>query len=155
MGQLTQLDGKSLQTFIDTQLKDFVTQTEEIRRDGTDPVTHRPARAVKSLVNGEATAETLRQNQFLALGPMLGDEALTHGKTLLDAITESAKSVDAILENQERLFRDIDRGFRETIKIIGSTQSDNISEINAEKFLDIFDDVDHDMSGSQNSTQDI
>ncbi|MGW3496383.1 type VII secretion system-associated protein [Streptomyces sp. NPDC001020] len=152
MANLSHLDGKSLQTFIDTELKDFVTQTENIRQDSDEGTDH-PARALKSLLNGEATPETLHQNQFLALGPMAGDEGLTHGKALIDAVTRSAKSIDGILENQQRLFRDIDRDFRETLKIMGATQSDNITEISGEKLLDIFGDVDRDLTPTNGKSQ--
>jgi len=153
MGNLSHLDGKSLQTFIDTELKDFVTQTENIRKDAA-PGSDHPGRALKSLINGEADPDTLNQNQFLALGPMVGDDSLTHGKPLVEAATKSAKSIDGILENQQRLFRDIERDFRETLKIMGATQNDNITKIKAEKLLDIFEDVDHDLtpSGKSQST---
>lgn len=151
MGNLSYLDGKSLQTFIDTDLKDFVTQTERIREDA-DPKSDHPGRALKSLINGEADPDTLNQNQYLALGPMVDDGSLTHGKALVQSLTRSAKSIDAILENQQRLFRDIDKDFRETLKIMGSTQSDNITEISGEKLLDIFDDVDRDMTPSSSSS---
>ncbi|MGW0855109.1 type VII secretion system-associated protein [Streptomyces sp. NPDC002690] len=151
MGNLTQLDGKSLQTFIDTELKDFVTQTENIRRDKTDSSDGRPpGRALKSLIDGATTPETLQQNQFLALGPMAGDQ-LTHGKSLIEATTKSATSIDGILDAQQRLFKDIDRDFRETLKIMGNTLGDNLTEINAQKLLDIFEDVDGDMSPSSST----
>ncbi|MFJ3672575.1 type VII secretion system-associated protein [Streptomyces sp. NPDC090106] len=152
MGKLTHLDGKSLSSFIETELKDFVEQTKNIRQDKTDSGDARPpGRALKSLVDGTTTPETLQQNQFLALGPMVSD-GLTHGKNLIEATTKSAKSIDGILEAQERLFRDIDRDFRQTLKLMGNTQSDNIAEINAEKFLDIFEDVDNDLSPTSTSS---
>ncbi|MFF4792920.1 type VII secretion system-associated protein [Streptomyces sp. NPDC001276] len=151
MGNLTHLDGKSLQTFIETELKDFVTQTENIRRDKSDSADGRPpGRALKSLIDGTTTPETLQQNQFLALGPMVNDD-LTHGKSLIESTTKSAKSLEGILEQQQRLFRDIDRDFRQTLKLMGATQSDNITEIDAQKLLDIFQDVDHDMSPTSDS----
>ncbi|MFE4453472.1 type VII secretion system-associated protein [Streptomyces sp. NPDC056796] len=154
MGNLTHLDGKSLQTFIETDLKDFVTQTQNIRNDKPDTSDGRPAgRALKSLIDGSTTPETLQQNQFLALGPMVAND-LTHGKGLIEATTRSAKSIDGILEAQQRLFRDIERDFRQTLKVMGATQSDNMTEINAQKMLDIFEDVDNDLgpSGSKSAT---
>lgn len=146
MANLSHLDGQSLQRFIDTDLHDFVRATESIRQDDT------AGRALSSLLAGESTPETLQQNQFLALGPMT-DNDLTHGKALVAATTKSAKSIDEILLNQQRLFRDIDRDFRQVIKTMGDKQSDNIAEIEAEKLLDIFEDVDNDMGGSDTKTQ--
>ncbi|MEU7023519.1 type VII secretion system-associated protein [Streptomyces sp. NPDC046203] len=146
MGGLSHFDGKSLQTFIDTELHDFVTATQNIRQD--DPAG--AGRALKSLVENQTTPETLQQNQFLAIGPMTADD-LTHGKSLVEGVTKSATSIDKILADQERLFRDIDRDFRQTLKVIGNTQSDSLTEIDGQKMLDIFEDVDGDLSGADGS----
>ncbi|GGT64276.1 type VII secretion system-associated protein [Streptomyces sp. NPDC059153] len=151
MGNLSHLDGKSLQTFIDNDLRDFLTKTEEIRRDKYAGDDQRPIRSLKSLVDGETTPETMAQNQLLALGPMVNDDT-THGKSLIEAVKSAAKSVDEILERQQRLFKDIDRDFRQTLKLMGSTQGDNITEINADKLLELFEDVDNDMSPSSKNT---
>ncbi|MFH8625921.1 type VII secretion system-associated protein [Streptomyces vietnamensis] len=144
MGNLSHLDGQSLQTFIDHDIKDFLTKTEEIRRDKDSGDAKYPIRALRSLVDGETTPETIGQNQILALGPMAGDDT-THGKSLIEAVKGAAKSIDEILERQQRLFRDIDRDFRQTLKIMGSAQSDNLTEIKADKMLELFEDVDNDM----------
>ncbi|MFF0478486.1 type VII secretion system-associated protein [Streptomyces sp. NPDC004284] len=147
MGNLSHLDGQSLQTFVDHDIKDFLTKTEEIRRDKDSGDATYPIRALRSLVDGETTPETIGQNQVLALGPMAGDDT-THGKSLIEAVKGAAKSIDEILERQQRLFRDIDRDFRQTLKLMGSAQSDNLTEINAEKMLELFEDVDNDMGPS-------
>lgn len=151
MGNLSHLDGKSLQTFVDHDIKDFLTKTEEIRRDKDAGGGNHPVRSLKSLIDGESTPETIGQNQFLALGPMVGDD-LSHGKGLIAAVTASAKSIDEILERQQRIFNDIDRDFRQTLKLMGSTQSDNITEIDGEKLLELFEDVDNDMSPTGKTT---
>ncbi|MEU8543816.1 type VII secretion system-associated protein [Streptomyces sp. NPDC048717] len=146
MGGLSHFDGKSLQTFIDTELHDFVTATQNIRQDDTAGA----GRALKSLVENQTTPQTLQQNQFLAIGPMTADD-LTHGKSLVEGVTKSATSIDKILADQERLFRDIERDFRQTLKVIGNTQSDSLTEIDGQKALDIFEDVDGDLSGADGS----
>ncbi|MFJ4622377.1 type VII secretion system-associated protein [Streptomyces sp. NPDC088812] len=152
MGDLSHLDGQSLQRFIDTDLKEFLTQTEDIRKDKDSGDANRPVRALKSLVDNEATADTLNQNQFLALGPMVSDATTTHGKGLIDALARSAKSIDTVLADQQRLWQDIDRDFREVIKAIGDRQSDNLTEIDAQKALDLFADVDDDLGGSNTTS---
>ncbi|MGW0812780.1 type VII secretion system-associated protein [Streptomyces viridiviolaceus] len=153
MGNLSHLDGKSLQTFIDNDIKDFLTKTEEIRRDRDTGDAKFPVRALKSLVDGETTPETIGQNQILALGPMANDDT-THGKSLIEAVKGAAKSIDEILERQQRIFRDIDRDFRQTLKLMGSTQNDNLSEIKGDKMLELLEDVDNDMgpAGKDTST---
>ncbi|WP_121712972.1 type VII secretion system-associated protein [Streptomyces sp. E5N91] len=144
MGNLSHLDGRSLQTFIDNDLKDFLTKTEEIRRDKDSGDAKFPIRALKSLVDGETTPETIGQNQILAIGPMANDDT-THGKSLVEAVRGAAKSIDEILEKQQRLFADIDRDFRQTIKLMGATQGDNLTEIQGDKMLELLEDVDNNM----------
>ncbi|MEV7080018.1 type VII secretion system-associated protein [Streptomyces sp. NPDC093516] len=151
MGNLSHLDGKSLQTFIDHDLKDFLTKTQEIRKDKDSGDAQFPIRALKSLVDGETTPATIGQNQILALGPMVSDDT-THGKGLVEAVRAAAKSIDEILERQQRIFQDIDRDFRQTLKQIGTTQSDNLTEIDGDKMLELFEDVDNDMSPDSKTT---
>ncbi|MGV9914640.1 type VII secretion system-associated protein [Streptomyces tendae] len=143
MPDLSHLDGPSLQTFIDTELKDFMTKTQEIRKDAA------AGRALRALVAGETTPETIGQNQILALGPMVNDD-LTHGKSLVEATRKAAESIDKILEHQERLLKDIDRDFRLTLKHMQETQSNNLSGITGDKMLELLEDVDNSM-GPTNS----
>jgi len=152
MGDLSHLDGKSLQSFIDNDIRDFMTKTEEIRKDKDSGDAKYPIRALKSLVDGQTTPETIGQNQFLALGPMVTDD-LTHGKSLVEALRTAAASIDEILERQQRIFRDIDRDFRQTLKLMGSTQGDNLTEIEAEKLLELLEDVDNDMGPTSKDTK--
>lgn len=151
MGNLSHLDAKSLQTFVDNDIKDFVKKTEEIRRDQDTGDAKYPIRALKSLVDGQTTPATIGQNQILALGPMVNDDT-THGKGLIEALKKSAGSIDEILERQARIFQDIDRDFRQTLKHMESTQSDNLTKIEASKLLELLEDVDNDMSPSSKET---
>ncbi|MGW7571496.1 type VII secretion system-associated protein [Streptomyces tendae] len=145
---LTSLDANELMRFIETELADFVIDTDRIRKD--DDMF---GRALKSLLDKQATPKTLQQNQFLAIGAMVQDD-LTHGKSLIEAVTNVAKSMDDILEDQERLFKDIDKDFREVVKVLSKTQGANITSIDAEKALEILSDVDNDLRGGGETPRD-
>ncbi len=151
MGDLSHLDGKSLQTFIDNDIRDFLAKTEEIRRDKDFGDGTYPVRALRGLVAGETTPDTIGQNQILALGPMANDDT-THGKGLIEALKNAAQSIDEILERQRRIFLDIDRNFRQTLKLMGTTQNDNLTEIEADKLLELLEDVDNDMGPAGKDT---
>ncbi|WP_030186759.1 type VII secretion system-associated protein [Streptomyces violaceorubidus] len=151
MGNLSHLDTQSLQAFVDNDIKDFLTKTEEIRRDKDSGDTKYPVRALKSLVDGQATPQTIGQNQILALGPMVNDDT-THGKGLIEALKKAAGSIDEILERQVRIFQDIDRDFRQTLKHMTSAQEDNLTKIEAAKLLELLEDVDNDMGPTKQDT---
>ncbi|WP_327113381.1 type VII secretion system-associated protein [Streptomyces sp. NBC_01341] len=150
MADLTHLDSGAIKTFMANDLADFISALEKIRKDDPGGV-----RALKSLVEGMATPETLDENQFAAIGLMGADDSV-HGQTLIKVITSVAESVDGELAAHHTLFKDMDRDLQETVDTLLKTQGNNLSEIGAEEFLDIFTDVDDDLAagGKSASTHD-
>ncbi|MEU6353676.1 type VII secretion system-associated protein [Streptomyces sp. NPDC047072] len=143
MADLTRLDGPALTLFADNDLADFIAELKAIRKDSTADTGG--IRALRSIVEGATTPDTLGQNQALAIGLMGADDSL-HGKALITAVTRAAKGVDTIFEHHADLFDDIDSDIRETIRTLLNSQGSSLHSIGAEKFLDVFSDVDDGMS---------
>ncbi|TXC99886.1 type VII secretion system-associated protein [Streptomyces sp. ISID311] len=146
MPDLTHLDAHAVQTFIDNDVSDFMSALEKIRKDDPGGV-----RALKSILDGTATVDTLDENQILAIGLMAGDDSL-HGQNLIKAVQTVATSVDEILATQGTLFKDIDRDLRRTVKTLLDTQGSSLASIDGEKLLDVFSNVDSDLGASGKST---
>ena len=143
MADLTHLDGPALQRFVDNDLADFLTALKAIRRDSTADTGG--IRALRSIVDGATTPDSLQQNQALAIGSMGADDFL-HGKSLLTAATGAAKSVDAVLAQHVNLFGDIERDMKQTIRTMLNAQGSSLHSIGAEQMLDVFSDADEGMS---------
>ncbi|MFG2945822.1 type VII secretion system-associated protein [Streptomyces adustus] len=149
MADLTQLDGAGLQRFVDNDLADFIDALKAIRKDST--ADSGGVRALRSIVDGATTPDTLQQNQALAIGLMDDDDSL-HGKALSTAVTNAAKSVDGVLAHHVKLFDEIDRDLGQTIRTLLNTQGSSLHSIDAEKLLDVFSDVDDGMSEDPGDT---
>ncbi|KUN29798.1 hypothetical protein AQJ23_03370 [Streptomyces antibioticus] len=152
MADLTHLDGPALQRFVDNDLADFIDALKAIRKDSA--ADNGGVRALRSIVNGATTPETLQQSQALSIGQM-GTGDTMHGEALLTAATGAAHSVDAVFEQHVNLFGDIDRDMKQTIRTMLNTQGSTLQSIDGEKFLDLFSDVDEGMSenpGSDDTT---
>ncbi|MEV5384468.1 type VII secretion system-associated protein [Streptomyces sp. NPDC052721] len=139
MADLTHLDVQTLRTFLQNDVAEFVRELEKIRTDDWAP-------ALRSLLENRASADTLQENPFLAIGLMGQDDTLG-GQALLTAVKDQAKAADGILDFQQRLFRDIDTELRETIDTLLTTQGASLEAIEAADFLDVLDGVDHTLSG--------
>lgn len=148
MADLTHLDGPALQRFVDNDLADFIDGLKAIRKDSA--ADNGGVRALRSIVNGATTPETLQQSQALSIGQMGTSDAL-HGQSLLTAVTGAAKSTDAVFEQHVDLFGDIDRDMKQTIRTLLNAQGSSLQSIDGEKFLDIFSDVDEGMSENPGS----
>ncbi|MFF3334497.1 type VII secretion system-associated protein [Streptomyces sp. NPDC002888] len=145
MADLTHLNAEELQTFLTTEVAEFVRELKAIRNDRSDG-----ARALRTLTEGYTTADTLDQNQVLAIGALAADETV-HGKSLVEAVTGSAQAIDDILKAQQALFKDIKSDLQTTIKTLLANQGDSLAAIDGEKLLEIFADVDSDLSGEDGS----
>jgi len=135
---LTHLNARELHRFIE-EVAEFGKALKAIREDKSS------VPALRSLVEGRTTPDTLNQNPVLAVGTMAGDE-LTHGKTLVEGLTKAAKSVDDVFAAQQTLFKDIERDLQTTIDTLLRNQSDSLTAIEGEKLLDAFSDVDNDLA---------
>ncbi|MFF7838220.1 type VII secretion system-associated protein [Streptomyces ossamyceticus] len=135
---LTHLNAKELNRFIE-EVAEFSNALKAIREDKPS------VPALRSLVEGVSTGDTLNQNKVLAIGTMVGDE-LTHGKTLVEVLTKAAKSVDDVFAAQQTLFKDIERDLQTTIDTLLRNQSDSLTAIEGEKLLDAFSNIDNDLA---------
>ncbi|MFB7469069.1 type VII secretion system-associated protein [Streptomyces sp. NPDC056224] len=135
MADLTHLDAKGLQSFVDNDVADFIKELKGIRQDAPN------GKALRSAIVGKVTdAGDLGHNKFLVIGGM-ATESEPSGKVLLDAITSGAKAIDDVLVAQLSLFKHLDANLTETIKTLLKTQGDSLTGIGAEKLLGIFSDV--------------
>jgi len=151
MADLTHLDGPALQRFVDNDLADFLTALKAIRRDST--ADNGGIRALRSIVDGATTPDSLQQSQALAIGSMGADDFL-HGKSLLTAVTGAAKSVDGVFAQHVDLFGDIERDMKQTIRTMLNAQGSSLHSIDAERMLDVFSDVDEGMSENPGDERD-
>ncbi|MET9846930.1 type VII secretion system-associated protein [Streptomyces ossamyceticus] len=135
---LTHLNAKELNRFIE-EVAEFSNALKAIREDRPSVL------ALRSLVEGRSSGETLNQSKVLAIGTMVGDE-LTHGKTLVEVLTKAAKSVDDVFAAQQTLFKDIERDLQTTIDTLLRNQSDSLTAIEGEKLLDAFSNIDNDLA---------
>ncbi|MDX3240549.1 type VII secretion system-associated protein [Streptomyces sp. ME18-1-4] len=140
---LTHLNAKELNRFIE-EVAEFSNALKAIREDRPSVL------ALRSLVEGRSTGDTLNQSKVLAIGTMVGDE-LTHGKTLVEVLTKAAKSVDDVFAAQQTLFKDIERDLQTTIDTLLRNQSDSLTAIEGEKLLDAFSNIDNDLADRPNS----
>ncbi|NNN35647.1 type VII secretion system-associated protein [Streptomyces sp. S3(2020)] len=148
MADLTHLDGPALQRFVENDLADFIDALKAVRKDSA--ADDGGVRALRSIVNGATTPETLQQSQALSIGQMGTGDSL-HGESLLTAATGAAQSVDAVFEQHVNLFGDIDRDLKQTIRTMLNTQGSTLQSIDAGRFLDVFSDVDEGMSENPGS----
>ncbi|MFI5569723.1 type VII secretion system-associated protein [Streptomyces sp. NPDC051740] len=152
MTDLTQLDASHLQTFVDTEVADFNKDLVDIGKDVPEGT-----RALKSLVEGYHTPEGkhLQENPYLTIGLMAAEGGLVKGNTLVSRIADVSKGIVDVLAAEQNLFKHIARNLEETIKVLQKNQDQSLTAISAEKMLDLFSDVDSDLSGtpaSDNST---
>ncbi|MGW1108807.1 type VII secretion system-associated protein [Streptomyces sp. NPDC002540] len=136
MADLTHLDAKGLQTFVDHDVTDFIEALKRIRKDAPN------GKALRSALLGyDSSDHDVGLNKFLTIGG-LNAESEPNGKTLITAVTSAAKGIDDVFSAQQALFRNIDSDLRETIKKLLKTQGESLAGISQEKLLDIFSDVD-------------
>ncbi|MET9888545.1 type VII secretion system-associated protein [Streptomyces sp. NPDC006430] len=145
MADLTHLDAKGLQTFVDNDMADFIKELKGIREDAAS------GKALRSAIVGKNSGSgDLGRNKFLVIGGMAA-ESEPNGKVLIDAVTKGAKAIDDVLAAQQTLFKDIDSNLTETIKTLLKAQGASLAGISAEKLLDIFSDGDGDPGSTAGS----
>ncbi|MFJ8613714.1 type VII secretion system-associated protein [Streptomyces sp. NPDC093675] len=140
MADLTRLDTKTLQKFLDNDVKDFSGRLDDIQKDDSNGV-----RALHSIVTGQKDPATLGENPVLGIGPMANDDEL-YGQSLIKNITTAASQIDDIFTGQKKLFGDIQTDLETVIKTLLKGQSDSLDTIDGEKMLDPFGDIDDDLS---------
>ncbi|MFD7530759.1 MULTISPECIES: type VII secretion system-associated protein [unclassified Streptomyces] len=140
MADLTHLDGKTLKAFAEHDITDFQTALDKIRKDDPNGL-----KALKSILDGRTTPGTLQQDPALAIG-LMGTDDSVHGQSLVAAVKKAAGSVDEIFESQQTLFKHIKSDLLTTIEKLLSTQGKSLESIDGAALLDIFSDVDKELS---------
>ncbi|MFJ9031028.1 type VII secretion system-associated protein [Streptomyces sp. NPDC102274] len=138
---LTQLDAKALKSFIENDLTDFLRDLDSIRKDDPSGVL-----ALYSILSGRSTPETLGENLVLGIGLMAGNDNV-YGQSLISKISDAGKAIDEVFVAQKKLFKDIENDLQETIDKLLKDQGGSLASIDGAKLLDIFTDVDQDLSG--------
>lgn len=144
---LTHLDAGTLQAFLNDQVANFRETLRKIRRDDEEGT------ALKSMLDGITTAETIQQNPFLAIGRMATNQEVG-GSGLVKIVQDQAGSIDGVLDFQQRLFDDIDSNVQETIDTLLHTQGSSLEAIEGADLLDVFGEVEDTLSGAGESDSD-
>ncbi|GGZ70682.1 type VII secretion system-associated protein [Streptomyces subrutilus] len=143
------LDKAWLEKFLNEDVKEFMAAIKKIMGDGVgaDGVV---IPSLDSLLStGDHGDWVLPGAELpLTIGGMTKDGA-TNGQHLKQAVEEIIGAVTTILEDQKRLFDDIDDNLRTSIESLFTTQGENLGKIDGAKFKDIFSDVDESLGGSK------
>jgi hypothetical protein len=146
------MDKAGLQAFLDDRVELFQDELRKIALD--DPSL---GQAVGTLL-GETKYTTPEQfdsyglSKPLRLGIMLKEDRLNgKGEELNTAIAKTAEDLMTVYEEQTTLFADIVDNLKTTIEKLLAAQDDNLTKVDGQDFLDIFEDVVSDLSGGQGS----
>jgi hypothetical protein len=142
---LTELDSKALTSFADNDVSDFIAELGHIRQTGKNGV-----RSLNDILSGRTTPQTVGENQTLAIGRMATDDTV-NGQSLIQKVQDGAKAIDGVFVAQKTLFGDIHTELHNTIKAMLKKQDVNLDAIGGQQMLDLFSDVDSDLSGSSAS----
>jgi hypothetical protein len=142
------MDKAGLQAFIDNDVKPFLKEIEKLSdEDSFGP-------SVWHILGKKDYANTdlLGLELPLSVGLMTGDSAKGLGDVkagpLSDQITKLAEGIITILETHKELFEEVIDALETTMEKLLKQQGDNLTKIDGEKFVDIFEDVDEILSGS-------
>ncbi|MCX4966943.1 type VII secretion system-associated protein [Streptomyces sp. NBC_00654] len=144
------MDKGGLQAFQRDRVEPF---QEQLRKIALDDPTFGPSMGKligAADLSGKRDFDTYGASRPLMLGPMLKEEHL-HGKGLAlnQAIGKSAERLTKIYEEQTGLFKDIVDNLESSIETLFSTQSGNLTGIDGQDFLDVFEDVESRLTGGQ------
>ncbi|WP_329167043.1 type VII secretion system-associated protein (plasmid) [Streptomyces sp. NBC_01717] len=144
----TVLDSDWLKEFIKEHVVEFRAALENLLKD--DP----SGLSMETISLGDISSKTIMSKRPLILGPMAGDGDLVGGSALNEKVKKTATDINKIFTDHKVLFADLEDALWETIKELTENQKKSLDEISADEFLDIFDDVDSDISSTgQDQTQ--
>lgn len=146
MADLTHLDSAALTAFADQDLATFAGDLKKLGEDNGTP-------SLKGLRDGTTTATTEGLVKPLAIGLMATDGGgHIDGAGFTKAVGSGIDALVGILDQQKKLFDDIDSNLRTTITDLLKTQGSNLADIKAEDFMKDFSDVDGDFGKSTSSS---
>lgn len=140
----TQLDKAWLENFRKVDLADFRKALKTVTENGTGD---HPIPSMKALKGDDDGVPGLPFGTPvpLAIGNLAEDEG-THGKAVKGAVVEMVTTLDGILGDHITLFKDIDDALEETIDRLFKTQGESLAAVDGQKFVDIWEDVDADLT---------
>ncbi|MFI5689328.1 type VII secretion system-associated protein [Streptomyces sp. NPDC051636] len=173
MANKTVLSTEWLKQFIDVDFDDFRTVLRKMLHD--DP----SGRSLEFIADGDITVTTLVAQKPLGLGYMASTPASTGGgqgdtsdaksdkkpviytggtkipqvggDKLNKSIQNSASEIYQLFRNHDKLFEDVEHALRETIQKMKETQAKSLDKISIDTFMDIFEDVDSDLTSANNA----
>ncbi|WP_327249989.1 type VII secretion system-associated protein [Streptomyces sp. NBC_01320] len=142
----TVLDSEWLKEFIKEHVEEFRAALDNIFKDDYS------GSSMESICRGDISSKTIMSKSPLIIGPMGGDGDLVGGSALNEKVKKAATDINKIFTDHKVLFSDLEEALWETIKELTENQKKSLDEISADDFLDIFDDVDGDLSSTGSST---
>ncbi|MFI8088591.1 type VII secretion system-associated protein [Streptomyces sp. NPDC086080] len=139
---VTVLDAEFLKNFINNHISGFRARLEKILSDDKNA-----GPAISDIADAMSTS-TIVASKPLVIGLMAGENSAVGGGALNMAVGKGAKEVVRIIEDQTILFEDLEQALWDTIDELAKSQGKNLESITADEFMDIFEDVDSDLSNS-------
>lgn len=130
MADLSHLDKKSIQSFIDGDLATFIEDLKQILEGDTS------MRALGDGVTTKYSVGAISAGKPIMMG-LIDEEDLTSGASFTESLAGNIEAVVNILLGQQDNFYEIDEGLRATIKELFKTQGDNLGDIDADKFSEV------------------
>lgn len=140
----TQLDKAWIENFRKVDLADFKKSLKTVSENGTgDPVVP----SMKALKGDDDGVPNLPFGTPvpLAIGNLASD-AGTHGQAVNKAVVDMVTVLDGIIKSHVTLFDDIDDALEETIDSLFKTQGESLAAVDGQKLVDIFEDVETDLT---------
>ncbi|WP_227870110.1 type VII secretion system-associated protein [Streptomyces otsuchiensis] len=147
------MDKAGLQAFLSDRVEPFEKRIREMNTDETDA----PSMTTLSRKGDIDVTDTADHGRTapLSLGAMLLPGSFeSKGQQLNSAMGESASSLHTIFGDQEKLFKDVTDNLITTIDTLMTTQGGNLTEIDGQDFLDVFEGIDSRLGGGSNSGSD-
>lgn len=132
-------DLKQMENFRDFEVEPVHKAATKHHEVGDETAGIRP---LGHLVKGYTTPDNLAQDkQILRIGRMV-TETLVSGPALIAEIRTAAETIDKLLDDQVKLFKEMKEALTETIEEANKTKNKNLDAINAQTLLQTFDEVD-------------
>ncbi|MGY0021411.1 type VII secretion system-associated protein [Streptomyces sp. YJ-C3] len=149
MADLTHLDLKQLQKFRDEDVEQALKSAGTYRDKEVDGI-----RPLRDLTDGHTTeGNPDKGQQILHIGKMTTED-LVSGPSLIKDITTAATTIDKLLGDQETLFKDLKDALQDTLDKMSKTHQSNLDSIDAQTLLQLFEDVDTDVAGTNSGGDD-
>lgn len=138
------LDVEFLNRFIANQIVEFQSTLNRILQDSPDGL---PISKI-----AEETVTTFDSPRPLNVGLMAKE--LGQGADLNSDVAKAAAEIQRLLEDQQVLFSDIKEAMEELVAKMRASQDVNLETIPLDDFMDVFEDVDSDLSNPSDSEGD-